>query len=48
MSQDAGAIAAAKGIIGKTQIKAFVGAYLGYCLDAMDFLLLFYDHAHDH
>ena len=40
MSQDAVAIAAPKGTIGRTQIKAFVGAYLGYCLDAMDFLLL--------
>lgn len=40
MSQGAVAIAAPKGTIGRTQIKAFVGAYLGYCLDAMDFLLL--------
>ena len=40
MSQDAAAVPLPKGIIGKAQIKAFIGAYLGYCLDAMDFLLL--------
>jgi hypothetical protein len=40
MSQEGATIAASTGTIGRTQMKAFIGAYLGYCLDAMDFLLL--------
>jgi len=40
MSKNASTVSAPPAAIGKTQIKAFIGAYLGYALDAMDFLLL--------